>query len=349
MQPNITHEFLARYRAGQCTPEELAALRSYFSQPDQSALHRLMEKDWQQTDAASLLPEGMSEAMWEQICRSIRQPEPRVLPLGSQPARWYMAAAAAVLLMLAGGWWFVVRNSGESALPVSRSESRETKGWLIRNNESAATRQLTLPDGSALTLAPNSQIMYPEQFTGKLRVVRLQGQAFFSVQHDTSHPFVVQTSSMLVRVLGTSFTVRAFARQPTAEVSVKTGRVQVSPADGKTGMLLTPNQRVTLTLASGLAVKSLVTKPEVVNPSAVVNRFVFADTPIPRVFDMLEQAYGVTIRFDRQTLANCSLNAELTDQPLFTKLEMICSSIGATYSVEGTEIHVRGTGCEIEK
>nr|WP_293844667.1 FecR family protein [uncultured Arsenicibacter sp.] len=350
MQPDITHELLARYRAGQCTPDERNALRSYFLQTDKSALEELMAKDWQQTDPATPLPEGVAEAIWEQIRQSIVAEATPVISISKRRSGWYMAAAAAaVFLVVAGSWWFLGQNTGSNALPVSESGIEAPKGWLIRNNESTAARQFTLPDGSALTLAPKSRIMYPEKFTGELRVVRLQGQAFFSVYHDASHPFVVQTPSILVRVLGTSFTVKAFTRQSTAEVSVKTGRVQVSPADGKTAMLLTPNQRITLTVANGHVIKSLVAKPEVVNPSAVINRFVFADTPVASVFDMLERAYGVTIRFDRQALANCTLNAELTDQPLFTKLDMICSSIGAAYSVEGTEIHVRGTGCETEK
>jgi hypothetical protein len=98
---------------------------------------------------------------------------------------------------------------------------------------------------------------------------------------------VVQTRSVLVRVLGTSFTVRAFADQPTAEVSVRTGRVSVSPADGKSnrtrpGIVLIPNEKATLTVAGNRLAKSLVTQPVVLNPKAVTNQFVFAGTGLRR-------------------------------------------------------------------
>ena len=41
----------------------------------------------------------------------------------------------------------------------------------------------------------------------------------------------------------------------------------------------------------------------------------------------------------------CTKQTRLGDQPLFVKLDMICSPLGLTYEIEGTEIVIKGEGC----
>ncbi len=348
----ITTEQLTKLREGRCTPQELADWQAYFQRADQpetdlSALDKLLADDWQKLTLGP--PDTTADAqwrVWQRLQETIAEEAVQVRPLASRRIwRWAVAASVAGLVVAGSGWLIWQQQPDKQAFAgiASRPEQAD---WTLTSNQSDTPRSLTLTDGSTISLLPNSQVRYPARFAGALRTVQLSGEAFFAVRPDKAHPFVVQTRSVLVRVLGTSFTVRAFADQPTAEVSVRTGRVSVSPADGKTGIVLIPNEKATLMVAGNRLAKSLVTQPVVLNPKAVTNQFVFADTPVPDVFGMLEQAYGVTIRYDRQRLANCTLTARLTDQPLFTKLGMVCTSIGANYHVDGTTIVVDGAGCE---
>jgi transmembrane sensor len=349
----ITPELLTKLREGRCTSDELAALRTYFDQTARPALDRLLADDWLATDSA--LPDAgpltVAEArqrVWQRLQASVEADAIPVRTLNSHPIRpvWRWAVAASVAGFLAVGSWLVWQRQTQPESPVGAASFSTSDGWLLLANETDKPQSLTLADGSTVRLLPKSQVRYPARFVGALRTVQLSGEAFFAVRPDAAHPFVVQTRSVLVRVLGTSFTVRDFANQPTAEVAVQTGRVSVSPADGKSGIVLIPNERATLTVANGRVVKALVEAPEVVNPKAVMNRFVFADTPVADVFGELERAYGVTIRHDRATLANCTITARLSEQPLFTKLDMICASIGASYRVDGTTVVVQSAGCE---
>ncbi|MEZ0611818.1 FecR family protein [Fibrella sp. WM1] len=338
----ITPEQLAKLREGRCTPDELAHWQTYFQQDDLSALTERLTDDWQQAvprPPAETAP--AQQRVWLRLQGELEAEETPIRTLPSRPVRpvWQWAVAASVaLLLLAGSGWLVWNQRWGSEAVGDVATRPEQPKWLLTTNTTNAVQRLTLADGSVVSLQPKSQLRYTAVFSGSLRTVQLAGEAFFSVTPDKAHPFVVQTPSVLVRVLGTSFNVRAFARQKTAEVAVRTGRVSVSPASGKTGLVLAPNEQATLTVANGQLARTLVPQPVVVNPKAIVNQFVFADTPVADVFGELERAYGVTIQYDAQRLASRTLTAKLTDQPLFTKLDMICASIGATYRVNETTI-----------
>lgn len=92
----------------------------------------------------------------------------------------------------------------------------------------AQQRDMRLPDGSEISLAPHTRtriVMYRDR-----REVRLeQGQMRFRVAQDIERPFTVTTEWGRVRVLGTVFSVGARGGQMRVEVAE--GRVAVWPAD----------------------------------------------------------------------------------------------------------------------
>ena len=98
----------------------------------------------------------------------------------------------------------------------------------------------TLPDGSVVYLHPDSRISFPVAFTGDKRVVLLEGQAYFKVAKDKSHPFVVMTDDIHTTVLGTEFYIDTKNR----EVVLVSGSVRVD-AD-KASETLAPGQKTIL-------------------------------------------------------------------------------------------------------
>lgn len=90
-----------------------------------------------------------------------------------------------------------------------------------------ATAQVVLADGTEVMLNAGSRLVYPQKFYGNRREVRLQGEAFFKVRHDASHPFIVHTNGVATKVLGTEFNVRAYDRSNT-HVTLLQGSVMVS-------------------------------------------------------------------------------------------------------------------------
>lgn len=85
-----------------------------------------------------------------------------------------------------------------------------------------------LSDSSKVELNAGSSLKYPIRFLDKgHRQVFLTGEAFFEVQENKAHPFIVTTASMDVRVLGTSFNVTAYAEEDDVHAVLVEGSVDL--------------------------------------------------------------------------------------------------------------------------
>ena len=72
-----------------------------------------------------------------------------------------------------------------------------------------------------------SVLKYPKEFKGDTREVYLTGEAFFDVVKNPARPFIIHTSSIDVKVLGTKFNVKAYPNDKTVETSLVQGSVEV--------------------------------------------------------------------------------------------------------------------------
>lgn len=86
---------------------------------------------------------------------------------------------------------------------------------------------LKLADGTNVWVFAESEIRFPTRFKGNKREVYLEGEAYFDVFHDPAHPFYVKTKSLDVKVLGTSFNVKAYRNSGVVETSLVEGVVSV--------------------------------------------------------------------------------------------------------------------------
>ncbi len=120
--------------------------------------------------------------------------------------------------------------------------------------------QVILPDGTKVWLNAASSLKYPEQFDLLTRSIELKGEAYFEVQSQKTIsgktiPFLVKTTSQIVEVMGTSFSVNAYEDEDATKTTLMEGLVQVSPRDvNQVGsqnkfetMRLKPNQQSVLT------------------------------------------------------------------------------------------------------
>ncbi|MBE9463490.1 FecR family protein [Dyadobacter subterraneus] len=347
----INRELLQKLREGRCTPDELAVLQNYFDRNDMGEIKNLLTEDWQNADEINdpFLQNSADSAqahIWEQLNgvlqTDVNANKPPQEHKKSQDF-WYMAAASIALVLFAGAGWFLMKPSKINDISLNDSEQKQSV-WIEKQNITLEKMSVRLIDGSVVTLSQHSKLSYPEKFEGHFRQVKLTGEAFFAVHRDTLHPFTIRTAALQIRVLGTSFNVAEKAGSIT-EVAVKSGKVMVASLSSKTKLFLGPNEQAVENLQEGKLTKTLVLTPEIVNPEIIKNRFEFNDAAVSEAFDILQQAYHVEIVYDRQILGNCPLTARLTDQPLFTKLDMICASIGASYHLEGARIFIDGSGC----
>lgn len=152
---------------------------------------------------------------------------------------------AAVLLFLV--------TSALTARWVVREFSTNDQEFITRATLPGQKLSITLPDGTKIKLNSDSEIKYPSEFTGTLREINLQGEAFFDVVHNDQAPFKVHTSSITVTVLGTSFNVNAYPENTDVYVALEKGKVKVnvkSENNGSGDIFLNPNQIIGINKAS---------------------------------------------------------------------------------------------------
>jgi transmembrane sensor len=149
------------------------------------------------------------------------------------------AAAAAVIIFISAGLFIrhkITANSQKEAFNIITTGVGQVK-------------KIKLPDSSTVWLNAKTRIRVSEDFdkTTNRSIYLDDGEAFFEVAKNPARPFLVITSSITTRVLGTSFNVKAYRNLHNATVTVKTGRVQVSDAHKKLAVLL-PNQKIIYSL-----------------------------------------------------------------------------------------------------
>ncbi|SFE66514.1 FecR family protein [Spirosoma endophyticum] len=273
--------------------------------------------------------------------------------------RWL--AAASVVLLLGTGWWLMqereLASPSATAKYLDSFDHPSTEAWINQTNGTSQPVQISLPDGSQMTLMAHSKASYPRSFDTDKREVTLKGEALFSVVHEGERPFLVYSGSLVTRVLGTRFRVHARPGDARMMVSVLSGKVSVmdrkdwitsrkSSNTNKSGVVLTANQQVTYDASQHSYQKELVSRPSIiVSASESPETFSFDDTPAVNVFERLKKAYGVEIIYDTSTLRHCTLTASLAGVSLYDQLQLLCASIGATYEVVDTRIIITSKGC----
>lgn len=126
---------------------------------------------------------------------------------------------------------FVWAGSAAAGLAVAGIVGAEF--WLkpreeVYSTEIGQVREIVLSDSSVITLNTNSKVAV--RFTRDLRDIHLlQGEALFDVAKNKKRPFIVHVGDMVVRAVGTSFTVSLLPQKP-IQVLVKEGIVELNRA-----------------------------------------------------------------------------------------------------------------------
>ena len=268
-----------------------------------------------------------------------------VRPLFSR--HWGRWVAAAAVVGLAVYWQVRSPLSGQLAVS-SKQEVKpvEDIGWKLVKNETGQPLVVLLPDNSSVLLSTSSQIRFHKQNTHQLREVYLQGEGFFEVVKNPVKPFIVYTTNLTTKVLGTSFQVRSFDREATAFVKVKTGKVTVTPIRSPDKpILLTINQQLNLATKSDKVVKQEGLAPEASSSAIVNQQFTFDFTPVSKIFTQLESSYHMPIHYDRHLLGNCTFTGQLNDVPFLEKIRLICLTTESTFKIVNNQVLIQSHGC----
>jgi transmembrane sensor len=275
-----------------------------------------------------------------------------------RPWTWLAAASVAGLLMAAGVYYYYSRPSVPVPVPVASNIWSKAAGdsLLEAKNTGTTALSLHLADNSVITLRPGAVVRYKQAFlTQSKRVVYLEGNADFDVEKVANKPFEVYSQDLVTRVLGTSFSIVNGGGIRRISVIVHSGKVSVSriaaEASGigsiQPGVILTPNQKLIYDETPKSFQKQLLDTPALINPLVIQHHFVYDDAPVTEVLEELKKAFDIDIEYDQDVLKNCRISADLSDESLSRKLDLICSALGARYEmIDGAVSIQAGRPCQ---
>ena len=226
---------------------------------------------------------------------------------------WFRVAVVLVLAMLLGTDSYWLTHSWQKSVPQQ-----------ISGTSDYGLTRIELADGSVVTLNHGSYLHYPEKFSGKLREVSLDGEAFFEVKPDREQPFLIHAGKADIQVLGTTFNVNAYPQNTVISVVVQTGRVQVSSNEypvERSDMILIPGEKGVLNDGALQFQKS---QNDDLNYLAwKTHSFIFNKTSLKDVIQQLRKVYRVQITTADPDMEKLLLTARFDDRSVGFILEVI--------------------------
>jgi len=212
---------------------------------------------------------------------------------------------------------------------------------VVAMREVAAPRgqraEITLTDGTRVELGAGSRLTYPAEFTAGARVVTLDGEAYFEVRHDPSHPFEVRTRNGAIRDIGTAFLVRQFDRDDELEVVVAAGRVAVRnrALATDTGVVMDAGHMLRIDRV-GRATMSTV---DAQRSLAWMNgTLAFDETPLRDVAEQLSRWYDADIVVGDTALAHRRFTGTFHEEPLDSVLRALAGPMHVRFERRGRTI-----------
>jgi transmembrane sensor len=331
MEQNDFREILRKYLNGDASPEEKKLIDEWYV---------LIAKD---ADDHDITHDSEPELFgWAGINSHVKKSKKKDKLRKLLP--WYAAGmAASLLLMIVSSVFFNEDSVTDRKVLTNTSEASIT--WRDIVNTTKITQVVALPDSSKVDLEPEGKLKFSSTFNKTEREVFLEGEAFFDVSHNPNIPFIVHANEVTTKVLGTSFIIKALKHEQRITVAVKTGRVSVFASldkqeksqEGKE-IILTPNQQIVYDKKEKEISRMLVKTPHAILPDEEVRRMRFEEAPVSEIFKALEKTYGVDIVFDEELFSACRLTTVISKNDLYGRLNIICSVIGTSYTLEDDRI-----------
>ncbi len=348
----LIKKYIEKFYLGTITNEEMTLLLSYLKEKEpQSEVLEFYQNMW---DKSSEVNNSVnSENIYNEIVSRVGV---LLKPVTGSPNKVIFSGYvrlvigyAAVFVLAFGFSWLV------HSYYLNKTSHSATVAELIQMVEVpyGSKSRVVLPDGSVVTLNSGSILKYSSsEFNPNSRSVSMVGEGFFSITKDSLRPFYVTTSGLKVKVLGTTFNLKAYPDEDIEEATLISGVVEIYASADKTEkgnpIILKPNQSAvfvksknsfqtndssalfrseiapvklrTINLQSSSKTEQTISWKE--------NKLIFDNEPFSSLVIKIERWYNVTIvvnypvlntirfsgKFDKETLEQV-LNALVTITP----------------------------------
>lgn len=193
-------KLIEKLKAGTILPEELERLKRLMEDPKVSKelLSSFRESFDRLTDPdlKNLPPYPHKQKGKERLLRSIQGPaipEVRKRFLSKISIGVSIAALLAVV-----GFLFLYKPAEPELSEIEWAEVQTSYG---------EKKKINLYDGSTVVMNGNSSVCYSKSVLDSVRLIKLEGEAYFDVVPNDQKPFYVITDKFITQVVGTSFNI----------------------------------------------------------------------------------------------------------------------------------------------
>lgn len=312
---------LQKYREGKCTPQEAQRVENW--------LHNLNKST---PDVVHNAEEKLLKAARKQVLKNTT-PQRNIYIV----MRPYMRIAAALLLIPLA---YLLYTNLSKPHVVTRQQFSTVAG---------ERKIIRLPDSTEVVLNASSVLTVGADFNEKYRNVKLSGEAYFKVAHDTSRPFIVSTGKLQTRVLGTEFNVHAYNNESNIKVAVVQGLVRVSEKQQignakQLGSILTHNLMLNYNLSSQQYTITTADAGKI--SSWQSGGLYFEDADIQEIILALSRHYNCNIELADKPVRKCSYTIGFSREPLPKVLGVLSQLTGITYKVAQNKIIIHSKNCQ---
>jgi len=268
-----------------------------------------------------------------------------------------LALSAGLLLAI---FLIVLKFFHSDALSSPKPSANNEKAISEISTKNGSKTSIVLPDGTAVWLNAGSKLTYDKDYGNSIREVNLSGEAFFDVVKNKEKPFIIHTSKMDIKVLGTKFNVKSYPMDKTTETTLIRGSIEVSLKDrASQKLILKPNEKLVLANDETSPPAFLKTNNPKVVPQPIVsishlnyfkkdstiietawlqNKFIFTDEAFNELTQRMERWYSVSIHFEDHTKEELRFTGVFENESIQQALDALKLSGKFNYSIKNNEI-----------
>lgn len=359
MDESVLWNLMAKKMAGEASEEELAELEAFLKvNPDMAYVFSVVDG----IKSTSAIKEQFSEEENNLLNKKLAEIDESLLPQNLPvkihrsvvrlPKRFWAAASLFFILACSFLYYFLSKPHAPQKIAAVAQPTRHA---FVAD----APTTITLQDGTKVWLNSGSTLNCAADFGKMDRQVKLSGEAYFEVTHNAQKPFIVQAGSfMKVKVLGTTFNVKAYPGDPYIETSLITGKVTIDLNNGKRApIILKPHEKVTFYLKDSSAAKpvpaqkiktlvdyhihSIKLNPvdqHISELSWMKGQLAFNDIPFAELAYDLERVYHIPIEFKDEKLKEYHLTGVFKGENLNEVLEALQVTTPFRYEISDKKV-----------
>lgn len=359
MEHNNNIEYLLnRFKEKTITKEELELFRSYFysNQPGND-LGTYFDKVWSEKyfTEENFDVEKNFDKIQSQL--NIRSKNSHSGTLKFRRPIILAISYAAIFIMGFGVFFLYNLNQNKSL-------SSNSKKFVTVTIPYGSKSKIDLPDGSMVTLNSGSFLKYPTTFGANTREVEFEGEAYFDISKNKKSPFIVSTSGIHIKVLGTTFNVKSYPEDQSIETTLVTGSIEIfnekSEHQPAKHIYLKPNEKISIpknSISSHDKIRNIpspTTKTEKITPKAVLetdvntadyiawkdNKLVFDNERFCDIMLKMERWYDVSIEIHSPEISNERFSGKFEKETLQQSLDAISLIAPIRYEIVKKKVEI---------